>query len=385
MKKLSFIFALVFAASMAMAQPVSNVTQVGPSNNAGVTQTGDNLSDISQANWAIPGHVATVVQIKDLPGTKNISNLVQEQRNSSADVYQKGAENVSGLTQAGPNVAVIDQIGTGNILGGLNFLGNAYQKNGTSFNDDKNELILIQTGNRNKAGVSQQHYATAKLTQLGSDNEVKVNQYGGAVGILNTAEVMQVGDLNKSSITQFDEGNRAMINVLGSNNTTNIYQHVVDNYAIIKAVGSDNTVNVNQFTVTTLGNRAYLDMAGSNNMVNFDQSGSWNQIGGKDMFPDVAFAAVTAADMLSYTGSNSDIDMTQSGNQNVIKSKMKNDSGDIDVTQTGNVNVTNLFINALGADPIGMDNDAHIMQTGTGNISNNNITGNNNAINVTQN
>jgi len=126
-------------------------------------------------------------------------------------------------------------------------------------------------------------------------------------------------------------------------------------------------------------------MAGSNNTVNFDQSGSWNQIGGKDMFPDKAFASVTASDMLSYTGSNSDIDMTQSGNQNVIKSKMKNDSGDIDVTQTGNVNVTNLFINALGADPIGMDNDAHIMQTGTGNISNNNITGNNNAINVTQN
>ena len=385
MKKLSLVLVMLFAAGMVMAQSVSNVTQVGPSNTAGVTQTGDNLSNISQANWAIPGHLATVIQIKDVTGTKNISTLVQEQRGSSANVYQKGAENVSGLTQAGPNIADIDQIGKGNILGGLNFLGNAYQKNGTSFDNDKNELNLVQTGNVNKAGVSQQHYAIAKLTQVGDFNEGVVNQYGGAMGILNTAEVKQMGNLNKASITQFDEGNRALIDVLGSNNTTNIYQHVVDNYAIIKAVGSDNTVNVNQFTVTTLGNRAYLDMAGSNNTVNFDQSGSWNQIGGKDMFPDKAFAAVTAADMLSYTGSNSDIDMTQSGNQNLIKSKMKNNSGDIDITQTGNVNQTTLFINAGALDPTGFDNDAHIMQTGTGNISNNNITGNSNLINVTQN
>ena len=385
MKKLSLVFAAMLVMGSIMAQSVSNVTQVGPSNAATVGQTGVNLSDISQANWAIPGHQATVTQIKNLSGTRNISEIIQEQRGADVIVRQEGAENVSRLVQAGPNSANIDQKGTGNILGGLTFTGQAYQANGTSFNNDKNELNLIQTGDLNKAGVSQQHYATAKLTQIGAYNEVKVNQYGGAVGILNTAEVMQVGDLNKASITQFDEGNRAMINVLGSNNTTNIYQHVVDNYAIIKAVGSDNTVNVNQFTVTTLGNRAYLDMAGSNNMVNFTQSGSWNQIGGKDMFPDKAFAAVTAADMLSYKGSNSTIDMTQSGNQNLIKSKMKNDSGDIDITQDGNVNITTLFINAAGSDPIGFNNDAHIMQTGTGNISNNNVTGSNNTINVTQN
>ena len=386
MKKLSFILAMVLATSFAMAQPISHVTQVGPSNAAVVTQTGDNLSDVNQANWAIPGHEATVTQIKiGTEVTKNISEIIQEQRGADVIVRQEGGANVSRLVQAGPNSADINQKGNGNILGGLNYTGLAYQANGTSFSDDKNVLNLIQTGDKNKAGVSQQHYATAKLTQIGDENEVKVDQYGGAVGILNTAEVMQIGDVNKASITQFDEGNRAMIDVLGYNNTTNIYQHVVDNYAIIKAVGSDNTVNVNQFTVTTRGNRAYLDMTGSNNVVNFTQSGSWNQIGGKDMFPDVAFAAVTAGDMLSYTGSNSTIDMTQSGNQNLVKSKMKNDSGDIDITQSGNVNTTTLFINAGASDPIGFNNDAQIMQTGSFNVSNNNVTGSNNSITVTQN
>lgn len=383
MKKLIFIFAAMLTAGTIMAQ--SNVTQVGPANTAGVTQTGDNQSDINQANWAIPGHEATVTQITIVPGTKNISEIIQEQRGADVIVKQEGGANVSRLVQAGPNSADINQKGTGNILGGLNFTGKAYQANGTSVNNDKNVLNLIQTGDENKAGVSQQHYATAKLTQLGNLNEVKVDQYGGAMGILNTAEVKQDGNENKASITQHDEGNRALIDVLGSGNTTNIDQHVVDNYAIIKAVGSDNTVDVKQYTGSALGNRAYLDMTGSENKVNFSQNGSWNQIGGKDMFPDVAFGSVTAADMLSYTGSNSTIDMTQLGNQNVVKSKMKNDSGDIDVYQDGNVNVTTLFINAAGLDPIGFNNDAQITQTGSNLVSNNNVTGNNNSITVTQN
>src|SRR5690606_27886031 len=124
----------------------------------------------------------------------------QQQRGAVAVVEQYGNANVSGITQAGPNdageaptqEAGVYQQGDRNVLGSYaNYTGRALQKNGTSFDDDKNFLDLDQIGDDNQAGVWQEHGADATIAQTGDRNQARTYQTSDPVGTVNNIDVAQ--------------------------------------------------------------------------------------------------------------------------------------------------------------------------------------------------
>lgn len=404
MKKLTFLFAMVFAVSMAMAQSNESTINVsGSSNSADVeqvgedninllnqssnnvfelTQTGDdNYSDLRQA--ATGENTAYVNQLGDRnrltragralqgsgnlldlnqTGDDNITRLYQDSRNQFAYIDQVGNSNEVQVNQDSKgNIADIDQNGNGNFT-------NILQDNGLSANTAVSNVSGYGNGN-----------------ETTGDKWLDIKQLGSS----NWASTTITGDENDADIHQTGDDNYAKYNVTGSFNTMNATQNGFDNDVIIDQdwvalMNNSNKIAVNQTNNSSgaAGNRAYLRMTGSDNDVNFTQNGSWNQIGGKTMFPDLVPGSVATSDMLNYKGDGSTIDIVQSGNQNLVKSEMNNDNGDIDITQSGNVNITELLINAGG---MGFGNDADISQLSNFNTSTNNVVGNDNSIVVVQN
>jgi len=399
-KLLTVAFGMLFVAGFAFGQSnVSDVDQVGNGNAATVTQAGSSHeSYISQNTWG-DGHTATVEQSG---GSGNFSDILQDQRSAEAYVDQIGSSNESRLKQSGPNSADITQDGEGNILGSYSNLANrAYQKNGTSFPNDNNTLVLDQAGSGNKAGMWQEHHAQTEIHQDGTDNESYVYQSGSAAGPLNKVLVYQDGTANYSDIHQDGEGNKAGYGAYGHDNMLTATQDGYDNQAAVDeyrwkdADNYNNTVHISQSNNSAgLGSRAYMQMKGDNNTVNVSQSGSWNQVRDGGMFPDVD-AEVLLSDpsaFFKYEGDGSTITFTQNGNQNVVSGEVHNSGLDMDINQQGNVNQTFMTVgttgiltgNMIDVDQVGNSNTATLSIESNSNTATVNQVGNNNSASITQ-
>ena len=271
LKRILTLISIVFVVSgLALAGNTATITQDGDDNTASATQSGDlNTATIDQiANDSSATQSQT--------GNNNNATILQEGKwpdgpvfNESASQTQNGNNNVAEIKQItdsthGGSTAKQVQNSNGNYARAWQFSWNStiIQKQSVGNN---NELQAYQTGN---AGY-------IKQVQEGQDNIAAIDEQGGGGWTLgNTATQTQIGNWNKSLISQYGtggsksaEGNEAHVVQNGSDNWAGeglfgtglfgIYQEGNYNYARIKQndnvnkaeafqYGDFNTINITQ-------------------------------------------------------------------------------------------------------------------------------------------
>ena len=175
---------------------VTNILQHDDAKNAvrrlAVSQTGDyNYASIVQSDNAyVNFRLGQLLNIIQLAGNGNTAFVEQKNGAVSANIMQKGSNNLHHLVQenaiASPTTAYIVTIGNDN-------QASVRQDSGDS------AAIVEQTGNQNIALMWQQKAgAYGRITQIGDGNEAIL--YQEAVSV--TAEITQEGDSNFLSVTQ---------------------------------------------------------------------------------------------------------------------------------------------------------------------------------------
>lgn len=263
MKKLSFLLAMVFAASMAMAQHTDIVNQTGsdnkatvdqsfmptpgpglPGNEAFVDQIGNrNKADVDQLNGGYAGdaHWAKVYT----KGNDNFSKIYQERAAGDAIIYQEGNLNSADIFQSG------------NFNAGSP-LNNLY------------DAFAMQIGNSNKIDIEVWGTnATAYAEQKGDDNKID-QQLGSAMGekVENSDfQARQFGNRNKATQKMDGEGFAGSIKA-------------VENFGDIYQDGNDNTAKQLMNEDVVLGaatyNSATAYQDGNNNNSEQYQTGGHN-------------------------------------------------------------------------------------------------------------
>ena len=315
MKKLIFLFTMVLAVTMAMAQAnVAEVDQIGDRNEGIIKQAG-------LENNAVITQYGTNTSIINQIGEKNMATV------------QQGAEGkvvTNKDSQSWRHGAFIDQVGNQNEALIKEWQGDGTYQSGGSDNGARIE----QTGNKNIASqeISNSHVKTsnwdrmgAHIKQLGDENFAKqevFRSFGthGSGGILidqkgsknqarqyviggrsNVTEISQIGNNNRYSgfkntffvdllgwsfkpvgeeFSQFQRGesNEVRLNIVGNNNVTAQYQEGdvwgrSYNIANINIVGNSNEVGQVQLGTN---NKANIEIIGDSNIAGIQQSGEDN-------------------------------------------------------------------------------------------------------------
>ncbi len=286
MKKLIFLFAMVFAVSMAMAQHSSTVTETGNDNSAMITQGFDG------SGAALPGNVSTV----DQTGNENDATVLQMNngyggQNHNSDIDQMGDMNSASVEQQNATGdAFVEQIGDGNtadVLESGNF-GMAHPAAGLAPYDayvsqtgDNNEVYMTIYGTDAASAAIQNGDDNLITQQLGQGNGDKVQNssaYANQQGDRNEAmQVMEgqgfAGDIDilfeKERIWQTGDGNYA-------------YQLQTDdnipgglNYAEVRQTGD---WNESWQTQTGLNNSSIVTQNGDMNWSTSTQIGNENEV-----------------------------------------------------------------------------------------------------------
>jgi hypothetical protein len=290
MKKLIFLFAMVFAVSMAMAQHTSTVLETGDNNTATVTQGFDggglampgNISDVEQLG---DGNDAVVVQTNNgFGGQQHNSEILQtgddnaasvEQRNATGNaiINQIGSRNTANVLESGnfdvphpagglsPYDAYVLQTGDDNTVS-MTIFGDG--SSSAAIQDGNNNLITQQLGQ----GVGEKVYrSSAYANQLGDRNEAsQVMEGQGFAGDIDVAfereRIWQTGDDNFALQLQTDNALPASVNYAevrqtgneneswqyqtGTWNDSRVAQDGLSNFSTTTQVGDHNTIVVNQ-------------------------------------------------------------------------------------------------------------------------------------------
>ena len=279
MKKLVFLFAMVLAISVAMAQTTANTAETeqdGNQNKVLVKQIGD-LNEAESHQYG-DENKASVVQTGDenigiadqLNGNKNDASVLQDGNTNEGYIAQGMLEDFYGYTSstmtAHRNNASLNQVGNGN-LGDVVQVGN------------DNSTDIDQVGDNNDAysyqgwayGFWGETYATSHLSsyssvvdisQLGNGNYGAVWQYGGNN---NEANISQDGNTNTASVAQ------GFIYTDGAYDFTYPVYNTKDNFVSIDQLGDDNVGKVFQLGD---GNSFKLNQTGVGNIVGYNPSAS---------------------------------------------------------------------------------------------------------------
>ena len=348
MKKLIFLFTMVLAVSMAMAQTnnTSEVSQSGVKQTATVDQQGmgDNTSYVIQAS---ANNVATVKQINPI-----FDGSIDEDDNLSS-VVQTGARNNADVSQTHDH-GQGDYAGPGGLL----------------------EATIYQSGDNNKAwqiqgGANQMGASTASIDQSGDRNEAWQKQ----LKYYNRAYITQSGNANRAEQAQDTElpeigsANFASINQSGNNNFAIQEQQGWSNNVLATQSGSGNRSEQFQHNNSWLSN-AYVVQAGNNNDASQSQVGNLN-----------------TANIEQYSNGNSATQTQVSGSARPAGNPALNDAEIIQWGENGNEaiqnqrnadgNVSNYALihqngrnNFAKQDQFGGFNSSMIWQAGNGNIAN---------------
>lgn len=283
MKKLSFVLALVFAGSMAMAQNLSTVGQNGTGNNANVLQTSTVIGDISSVQQAGNSNDADVIQDNNgfggaahhatvaSTGDLNTASITQINFAGDAAIIQKGNSNKATITENGnftqpnpdapvPFDAYAYQEGNTNTItmdvygdiasayafqkGNLNTIA---QSIGQGIGDKvaNSWVSASQTGNGN--------FISQVIEGLGWSGDVDATwQRARAiqVGDGNWASQRQYNDINPATdnyaqVEQYGNGNQSIQNQAGKSNQSWVFQSGLDNSTTVQ-IGTSNYVKVIQ-------------------------------------------------------------------------------------------------------------------------------------------
>lgn len=309
MKKLSILFAMLFAVTFAMAQTneatldqygtnLAKIEQIGSLNNADVDQ-GTALQSVS--NNHVPNYSTDHewgAWIKQ-DGVSNIAVINQQGSSGSADINQNGSLNkayqdiytsASGATANTRKGLDIDQIGVENEahqltrasfgsygikkmyidqIGGNNY-ANQYSNGGMA-----STMTVRQEGSNNVNAVS------ADITATGLASPLSL-PWGTLMPAANSGGIDAV-KITNGDYTQYQNGrySEAIINILGSNNKTTQAQEFTvwsvsgKNKAYIDITGDSNAVVQGQMGEE---NTANVDITGSGNIVATSQLGDSNTI-----------------------------------------------------------------------------------------------------------
>jgi hypothetical protein len=220
MKKIVFLFAMVFAVGMAMAQNEAYIEQIGASGSSiNVSQTGD-LNKIEGPGTVIDAMGASKAAVLQVGGGNlwTSGGVIPDANPNTFDFVQDGMRNYGWVDQEGDiyhavldwtqdgddNSMMLDQyskfnslVSTGQQLGNDNKFGGLAGATGTSASiaiTDIDETIpayqhdthgsahisFLQDGNRNEVGLFQDNYCCEsrfKLLQDGDDNLAALFQY----------------------------------------------------------------------------------------------------------------------------------------------------------------------------------------------------------------
>jgi hypothetical protein len=337
----------------------ADLVQDGVQNTAEITQDGDNLyADVAQTgddNSAVVDQL--VASMSDatitVTGNGNSSDVGQSGAEHQAEIVTTGDFNSAGIFQDGnSNTALVEQFG------------------------GDNDSVISQSGSLNDSYViSDGDNNAADIDIVGDDNLFDVYQYeydndvmGMVTGSFNDVYVLQTGYNNLVDITI--EGDTNIVEVrelLGSRRNSDMTAFIDGDgnelYAAGRAgsgqsmsfdiTGNDNYIDTFQFhngvslDFTTAGNSvsnnvADIDQAGAFSSISLLLTGSSNNIvmqqGGPSSNASNRIEGIGGTGGFHIGGDNGDIDLLQSGAQNVIQGMQMSDGSSINVSQTGNGN-----------------------------------------------
>lgn len=262
MKKLSLVLGLVFAASFAMAQHTSTVTETGSGNTANITQgfdgTGTSLQgNISAVTQTGDDNGAVVIQTNNgFGGQAHESTILQVGDLNKASVEQRNATGNAFISQIGGN-------NTANILESGNFDTPAPAAGIAPY-----DAYALQNGDFNKINMTiYGDGASAVAIQNGNNNEI-LQQLGQGVGdkvFKSSAYANQDGNRNYASQIMEGQGFAGDIDVAFERER--IWQNGDDNKAY--QLQTDNSLPASV-------NYAEVRQTGNNNLSNQTQTGTWN-------------------------------------------------------------------------------------------------------------
>jgi hypothetical protein len=336
MKKVIFLFAMIFAVSMAMAQNTINLTQTGSDNESENTQGAGNgnLADIDQIgdeNKVVTeqfgdNNMGTIIQgdennakilqgKSDANGSGNTGIINQDEGHTAnieqieyylysghlpvsnkaeiRQTKQDGGTSGAWINQYGEsNEARIDQTGVSRInvtlRGNSNFVGDRYLYNG--FGEQINSYSgfftrFFLTGNDNNAGLYQVGATDAWVSVTGNSNTTNVLQNGGTSTYWNRVDIQLQGDDNDVDVLQVGYGNDSKVMTYPGNNNTVTHDfdgNVIRGATMIGYTGTTTTQSDgNTATQTSVGNNntTWTRILGNDNTLTTDQLGSNNKIG----------------------------------------------------------------------------------------------------------
>ena len=352
MRKLIFIFTILLATSMAMAQTnVAVVEQIGNENEGEIVQTGlDNKAEVTQ--------YGTNTSIINQLGEKNNATVEQGEEGALRSVTNKD-------TQSWRYGAFIDQVGNENEAKIKLWKGDGtYQSGGSS-----NGARIEQDGDNNKAfqDISNSQVKTANwdrmgahIKQLGNENFAKqevFRSFGtqGSGGIIidqqgltnqarqyviggreNVTEIYQIGNNNSyagstnadvadilsldwnlipvgENFSQFQRGENSelRLNILGNDNITAQYQ---------EGTVWGRTYNIANIDIEGSSNEAVQAQLGKDNKAVIDVYGDLNRAGvqqfGDDNEAEIFQTGDSNLGFIYSTGTGHSGIITQTGNMN---------------------------------------------------------------------
>lgn len=348
MKKVSILFAMVFAATFAIAQNTADVKQLGDDNNASVTQTGTlheatvnqtGNKDIATVEQTTTGNMAFVDQIN---GNENTATVKQTGTTNEAYLTQGMIENynlppyhISSNVPSFKNKGTIIQNGTSNKIG--EFIQVGTSNTGLVDQDGTNNLAYIYQGwaygfwgeTATTSALSSTN-STVNIKQLKENNDGNVWQYGGDN---NKANILQDGKTNVGRIAQgfiYTDANynftAPVFNV--NNNTATLTQQGDENTAKLFQLG-----NGNSFDLTQNGTGNILGGKGLSGLESI-RNGYFEQDGDRNTFIGQQTNGATLDDKSRQTGNDNYINLSQ-GEDDLAKIIQQGDLNDVFLTQMG--------------------------------------------------
>ncbi|MDX8339496.1 hypothetical protein SLH46_09905 [Draconibacterium sp. IB214405] len=245
MKKLSILFTMVFAVSLAFAQNTAVVNQEGNSNTGYVDQNGsgqeiyldqigdDNTSTVDQDGIGNEGYVAQGMvegyfwsPSTAMKGNRNKSTFIQNGEENYGEIVQVGNDNITSVNQQGNNNEAYSYQGwpfgfwgetaitaalktTNGVVNIKQLTSNNFAASWTYGGNNNKTTISQSIGEENLASVSQGFiyldapYDFSSPVYNVKDNIATILQAGAS----NIGKVMQLGNANNFKLTQNGDGN----------------------------------------------------------------------------------------------------------------------------------------------------------------------------------
>lgn len=331
MKKLIFLFTMVLAIGMTMAQNKANLTQTGENQEAIINQAGLNTAKVTQFTDNKGVQKSTVIQ----SGERNVVVVEQNQ--------------TGGGGNSPANTAFIQQIGNDNY-------GNQYEKAPGYNSGQKVEARQIGNSNDVRQSIFSGYTESLFASQTGNENDAIQEATGGGH---NHANISQLGNLNwaKQEINGNNNGYSGADILIEQNGASNKARQ------LFTGNGQSHKNNGNIYQVGD-GNDAFQEGSGRDLNLRLLQNGDNNKSTQKSW-------GIANVSWLNQEGDDNTSKIIQEGDENSSKLYQSGIAGKVDVLQNGNKNtiggIETEFGNVfnLKASQLGENNELLINSTGT--------------------